>query len=149
MFINNDYAKRWVNGSLGEVVDYREGYDDEAETSYTILKIKLENGKTVEVSPYTWSISKYLFKGNRFVREEIGSFTQIPLRLAWAITIHKSQGKTFDRVKIDLGARSFAHGQTYVALSRCRTLENVKLQRPIRREDILIDNLVSEYYQQF
>lgn len=147
MFINNDSRKRWVNGSIGEVIGQFEEYDEEIDQYYSGLEVRLENKKVVHVAPYTWGISKYKFQGNRFVREEIGSFTQIPLKLAWAITIHKSQGKTFSHVKIDLGHRSFAYGQTYVALSRCRTLENMVLKRPVKQSDILVDNYVVEYFR--
>ncbi|MEZ4982146.1 MAG: helicase C-terminal domain-containing protein [Saprospiraceae bacterium] len=80
--------------------------------------------------------------------EVIGTFSQIPLRLAWAITIHKSQGKTFERVIIDMGKGAFEHGQTYVALSRCKTLEGVILNQPIQMKDILTDFRIVEFYEQ-
>ncbi|OIQ30879.1 MAG: hypothetical protein BM564_01310 [Bacteroidetes bacterium MedPE-SWsnd-G2] len=145
MFINNDAQKRWVNGSIGKIVGVHKLIDPEDQDSYQALKVELENGKIVDVTPNTWEISKYLFKAGRFVREEIGTFTQIPLKLAWAITIHKSQGKTFNKVKIDLGYGSFAHGQTYVALSRCKTLEHIKLAQPILMSDIIVDDMVIDY----
>ena len=77
-----------------------------------------------------------------------GTFTQYPLKLAWAITIHKAQGKTFDRAVIDLGRGAFEHGQTYVALSRCRTLEGIVLKEKLRMEDILVDPRIVEFYEQ-
>jgi len=147
MFLNNDLHKRWVNGTIGKVISYKEEIDEDTNEPYQLLEVQLEDKAIVSVSPHTWGISKYLFKSGRFTREEIGSFTQIPLKLAWAITIHKSQGKTFDKVRIDLGRGSFAHGQTYVALSRCRTLENIALTQPIRKSDIKIDKIVGEYYE--
>jgi ATP-dependent exoDNAse (exonuclease V) alpha subunit len=79
------------------------------------------------------------------VPKPVGRFTQFPLKLAWAMTIHKSQGKTFDRVKIDLGSGAFAHGQSYVALSRCRTLEGITLLRPLSGRDLLLDPEVREF----
>lgn len=122
MFLNNDPKKRWVNGTIGKVINIVSKIDEEINETYQFVEVELQNGNTTEVLPFTWKISKYKFIRGRFVREEIGTFTQIPLKLAWAITIHKSQGKTFNKVKINLGAGSFAHGQTYVALSRSKTL---------------------------
>ena len=78
----------------------------------------------------------------------VGTFTQYPIKLAWAITIHKSQGKTFDKVIIDLGSGAFEHGQTYVALSRCRTLEGIVLRQPLRPRDVMVDDKVVTYYEQ-
>lgn len=148
MFLNNDFQKRWVNGTIGKILDYKEEFDEESNESFKFLEVELEDKSIVQVTPFTWEISKYLFKTGRFTREEIGSFTQIPIKLAWAITIHKSQGKTFDHVKIDLGSGSFTHGQTYVALSRCRTLENIVLAKPIRKSDIIIDKVVVDYFNE-
>ncbi len=141
MFVNNDPGRRWVNGSIGKIIEV----DDFEET----LKIQLSTGKTVKVASYTWEISKYVLKGNKFEREAIGSFMQFPVKLAWAITIHKSQGKTFDKVVIDLGKRSFAHGQTYVAFSRCRTLDGIVLKRPVRKNDILLNQDVQRFLENF
>jgi len=148
MFLNNDFQKRWVNGTIGKIISCQDAIDEETNESYKFLEVELEDEKIVTVTPHTWGISKYLFKAGRFTREEIGTFTQIPLKLAWAITIHKSQGKTFDKVRIDLGSGSFAHGQTYVALSRCRTLENIELSKPIKQSDIIIDSVVVDYFKE-
>ncbi|MFN5236625.1 MAG: ATP-binding domain-containing protein, partial [Bacteroidota bacterium] len=79
--------------------------------------------------------------------EVVGSFSQFPLKLAWAITIHKSQGKTFDKVIIDLAGGAFEHGQLYVALSRCRTLEGIVLRKPIRPADVITDERVVDFYE--
>jgi ATP-dependent exoDNAse (exonuclease V) alpha subunit len=145
MFINNDQDGKWVNGSIGEIIEHFKDTDPESGEYIDGLRVKLDTGKTVFVTPYTWDISRYNFKANKFVREEIGSFTQIPLKLAWAITIHKSQGKTFNHVAIDLERGSFAHGQTYVALSRCTSMEGLILKRPIQKSDIILDPKVLEF----
>lgn len=145
MFLNNHPEKKWANGTIGKVINITHKIDEEINESYKCVEVELENGKITEVLPFTWEISKYKFKKGRFVREEIGTFTQLPIKLAWAITIHKSQGKTFNNVKINLGERSFAHGQTYVALSRCKTLSNISLSRPILKSDIIIDKSVIEF----
>lgn len=145
MFINNESKRRWVNGTIGKVVHIGTKIDKESGEQYQYVQVELENGEQVEVSPFTWEISKYIFKAGRFVREQIGTFTQIPLKLAWAITIHKSQGKTFNRIHIDLGNGSFAHGQTYVALSRCTKLKGITLAKAIKQSDIIIDKSVIEF----
>lgn len=145
MFINNDFKKRWVNGTIGKVVSHKKVFDEEIGKQVDALEVLLENDKTVEVRPHTWELSKYSFKEGKFMREQIGHFTQIPLKLAWAITIHKSQGKTFDNVVIDLGWGSFAHGQTYVALSRCTSLEGLVLKQDLRKSDIIVDEAVRNF----
>jgi ATP-dependent exoDNAse (exonuclease V) alpha subunit len=146
IFLNNDSTRRWVNGTIGKVKGLSEEIDGETDVAYSALEVELESGKTVMVTPHKWEISKYIFKLGRFTREEIGTFTQIPVKLAWAITIHKSQGKTFEKVKIDLGAGSFAHGQTYVALSRCTSLENIILSKPLSKSDVITDRIVVDYF---
>ncbi|MEM9849310.1 MAG: helicase C-terminal domain-containing protein, partial [Bacteroidota bacterium] len=96
-----------------------------------------------------WEILRYKMGENGKIESQVvGTFTQYPLRLAWAITIHKSQGKTFDRVIIDLGKGAFEHGQTYVALSRCRTLEGIVLRHPLKWSDIKTDERIVSYYEQ-
>ncbi len=145
MFVNNDSLGRWVNGTIGQIT----GFDNSPEEEKVLVKIS--EGPVVDVSSHTWDRYKYYFDaGSRSLdQEKVGSFTQIPLRLAWAITIHKSQGKTFDRVKIDLGRGSFASGQTYVALSRCRTFEGITLQKPIKPSDIRLDWRVQKFLTGF
>ncbi|MCF7831089.1 AAA family ATPase [Candidatus Gracilibacteria bacterium] len=145
MFIYNDPERKWVNGTIGRVVNICEEYNEELDEMESFLIIEKTDGDRVEVRPYTWEISKYVFDKGEFKREQIGSFTQIPLKLAWAITIHKSQGKTFEKVIIDLGKGSFAHGQTYVALSRCTSLEGIVLRRPFRPSDVIMDRRVEEF----
>lgn len=142
MFLNNDPQKRWVNGTLGIVLDFDINEDGEK----TVM-VELENGETVEVGPYTWEIFKYKYddKTKKIETETVGEFTQIPLKLAWAVTVHKSQGKTFDKVMIDLSTGTFAHGQTYVALSRCTSLEGIFLKHPIQKKHILMDRRIVNF----
>ncbi len=145
MFLKNDPERQFVNGTIGKVIDLK---DD-------LIKVRITNQKgtkeTIEVGKADWEILKYTTKKDtpsEISSEVIGTFSQYPLRLAWAITIHKSQGKTFDRVIIDLGSGSFEHGQTYVALSRCRTLEGIVLKQAIRQRDIMVDERIVEFYEQ-
>lgn len=143
MFIKNDPDRRFVNGTIGKVTDLK----DDAIT----VAIEETNGqqRTVEVERMDWEILKYKPSDKdpaQIDTETVGTFTQFPLKLAWAVTIHKSQGKTFDRVIIDLGRGAFEHGQTYVALSRCRTLEGIVLRQPLHPRDIRTDERVVEFY---
>ena len=112
----------------------------------TTVKVRLHDShKLVRVQPYTWEIFRYKKDGEHITSESVGSFTQFPFRLAWAITIHKSQGKTFQNVEIDLGRGAFSAGQVYVALSRCTSLEGITLTRPLRAKDILTDYRIFEF----
>lgn len=137
MFVQNDPQRRWVNGTIGEILEIDE-FD-------SVLQVRTNEGKNVEVELFVWEISRYVFRNGKFEREPIGKFKQLPVKLAWAITIHKSQGKTFEKVVIDLGRGSFAHGQTYVAFSRCRTLEGIVLKRPVRKSDVRMDYAVQKF----
>ncbi len=147
MFLNNDSAGRWVNGTLGVVKEIHHAGSGEIEEVIVVT----EKGTTVEVTPHTWEIFEYHYnQGQRSLESNtLGSFTQFPLRLAWAVTIHKSQGKTFDRVIIDIGRGTFAHGQMYVALSRCRTLEGLTLCQEIQKRHIIMDWKVVKFLTQF
>lgn len=144
MFTRNDSEGAFVNGTLGEVVDmYAEG-----------VKVRVINDKNeesiIEVAPVTWEMYKYgePKPGSQEIpREVVGSFTQLPLRLAWAVTIHKSQGQTFDRMHLDMSGGMFEHGQLYVALSRCRTLDGITLSHPVTMRDIHLDEQVVDFYQ--
>ncbi|MFH8080340.1 MAG: DEAD/DEAH box helicase [Candidatus Aenigmatarchaeota archaeon] len=142
MLLNNDNLGRWINGSLGRVVEVIKK-DDEND----LIKVELFDGKTFEVSPYTWNIYEAFFdETNECIDYKvIGSFIQYPMKLAWAITIHKSQGKTFDKVIIDVGRGAFAPGQIYVALSRCKSLDGIVLKKPIRKSDIIVDWRISHF----
>ena len=141
MLLNNDPSRRWVNGTIG-VIKERDT-DNEGEV---FLRIELEeSGRTVRLFPYKWEVYRFTVENNRIKSEAAGSFTQYPFRLAWAVTIHKSQGKTYDRVILDLGRGAFAPGQLYVGLSRCRTFEGLVLKRPVRRHDLKTDRRVIRY----
>ena len=137
MFVNNDALGQWANGTIGKITQMEE---DE-------VWVQIHNGKEVCVTENTWDMYQYFFdkKSKTLTQESIGSFTQIPVKLAWAITIHKSQGKTFENVIIDLGRGSFAHGQTYVALSRCTTFEGLILKKRVKPSDIRLDSRVKEF----
>ncbi len=138
MMLNNDSAKRWVNGTLATI----------AHLDSDEVWVKIDD-EVYPLQPVTWEKFAYAFDNaaGKITETVQGSFSQYPLKLAWAMTIHKAQGKTFDRVNIDLGGGAFAHGQTYVALSRCRTLEGISLRQPIRPRDIMLDRDVVEFYR--
>ena len=144
MCVANDAAGRFVNGTLGWVTDFKQG-DDENEPS---VVVDLDEGKTVSITPHIWTIyrSSYDRESRTLNQERLGSYSQIPLKLAWAVTIHKSQGKTFDQVTIDLGRGAFASGQTYVALSRCRSFEGLHLVKPVNLMDIRVDDAIVKYF---
>jgi ATP-dependent exoDNAse (exonuclease V) alpha subunit len=142
MMLNNDSGGRWVNGTLGIIKSIVKSLKSDTD----IIYVQMETGKTEEVEPYKWELFKY--KWNEELKqidtEKAGSFSQYPLKLAWAVTIHKSQGKTFDNVMIDLGCGAFAPGQLYVALSRCKTINGISLIRPVRKSDVLVDDKIGQ-----
>jgi ATP-dependent exoDNAse (exonuclease V) alpha subunit len=136
MMIRNDPSGRWVNGSLGVVQGLGE--------SDAYVKIA---GETHRVSQQAWEKFRYEFDATSksVSRSVVGSFKQLPLRLAYATTIHKSQGMTLDKVYIDFDRGMFAHGQAYVAFSRCRSLEGLELSRELRPRDIIIDRSAFDF----
>ena len=144
IFTKNDKEKRWVNGTIGIVtgIDREEG----------IIGVVDEDGNEYDVAEEVWENMRYTFdeKEQKIVEELLGTFVQFPLRLAWAITVHKSQGLTFRQVKIDFsGGGAFAGGQTYVALSRCTSLKGITLEEPIRRTDIFVRPEVVSFAQRY
>ncbi|MCK5490476.1 MAG: WYL domain-containing protein [Candidatus Pacebacteria bacterium] len=146
MLLNNDSKGRWINGSIGKVMGTGEGENED-----DVVFVELEDGGVVEVGTYNWTIFKYVYndKTNALETEESGSFIQYPLKLAWSLTIHKSQGKTFDKAIIDVGRGTFAFGQMYVALSRCVSLEGLVLKKPIEKRHIFIDWKVVEFVTKY
>ena len=140
MLVNNDYMGRWINGTLGEI---KSVHDEDYENAF--LKVKLMDGTLVDVTRHTWEIFNFKVENDRLVPEVVGSFCQFPVRLAWAVTIHKSQGKTFTRAIIDMGRGAFAHGQTYVALSRCTGIDGIVLTKPIKKQHVLLDRRIVKF----
>lgn len=139
MFVKNDSEENWVNGSLGEI----------QAVSATGAIVKLDHGAIVSVEAQEWQQLEYWYDddADEIRQKVVGRFKQLPLQLAWAVTIHKSQGLTFDRVHVQLGRGAFAPGQTYVALSRCRTMEGMTLESPIGAGDLRCDTRVAEFMQ--
>jgi ATP-dependent DNA helicase PIF1 len=137
MMVKNDPHKRWVNGTLGVIQHVA---DDSIKISF--------GDKTYTIEESTWEKLEYEYdrENGRIETVVIGSFRQYPIKLAWAITIHKSQGKTFEKVIIDLGYGAFAHGQAYVALSRCRRFDGIYLKTPLRHSDVIIDPRVRDFH---
>jgi ATP-dependent DNA helicase PIF1 len=139
MMLNNDPEERWVNGTIGKITALAKRDNGD------VIIAEMAEGETVEITPYTWEIFRFFTTGGQLQSEVIGRFRQFPLMLAWAVTIHKSQGKTFDRVVVDLGRGTFAHGQTYVALSRCTSLEGLVLKKPLLKQHVRVDFRVMKF----
>lgn len=141
VFIKNDPDKRWVNGTIGRVTTL----------AADLLEVKLENGAIYTLTPEKWSNIKYTYdsRTKKIEEEELGSFTQYPVKLAWALTVHKSQGLTFNNVIIDIGRGAFAGGQTYVALSRCRSFDGLTLKSTVADRDIFVNPTIINFSHTF
>lgn len=137
MMLNNDGKKRWINGDVGKITKIED----------RSVFVELSDGRKEIVAPYVWQRVRYFY--NEFEghidSEAAGSFTQYPLKLAWAVTIHKGQGKTFDKVIVDFGRGTFASGQSYVALSRCTSLNGLVLKTPLEQRHIFTDRRIKEF----
>lgn len=143
IFIKNDFDRRWVNGTI----DIISGFDPFEETLYVIT----DDGKECDVKRESWRNIRYKYNEEKkqIEEEELGTFTQYPIRLAWAITIHKSQGLTFSRAVIDFTGGVFAGGQAYVALSRCTSLEGIQLKKPVSRADVFVRPEIIGFAERF
>lgn len=141
VFVRNDREKRWVNGTIGKI---SQAADD-------LLEVELENGERHIVDPEVWEniVYKYDEGTKRVIEKIIGTFTQYPIRLAWALTVHKSQGLTFKNVVIDVGRGAFSGGQTYVALSRCTSLEGISMRSSINQRDVFVSPAIIEFSRRF
>ena len=141
MMVNNDAEGRWVNGSIGTIESLKRQRGEE-----DVLRVRLrDQDELVEVERHTWELVRFALEDGRIVTEPAGRFMQMPFRLAWAVTIHKSQGKTFDHVIVDLERGAFAAGQTYVALSRCTSFEGIVLRQRIDRRSIRVDRRIRQF----
>ena len=137
MTLKNDPGGKWVNGDIGTVEKLLDAS----------VRIRFEDGRVEEVVGDTWEMVRYEYDElhDQLESEVVGKYTQIPIKLAWAVTIHKSQGKTFDTAIIDFGKGTFAHGQAYVALSRVRSLQCITLKNPLRAQDVRIDERIRDF----
>jgi len=141
MFTKNDSQKRWVNGTIGVV----------KRIPKDAIQVQVASGTgdmTYETQRATWESLAFYYneQEQKVVTKVIGTYHQFPLMLAWAVTIHKGQGKTLENVLVDLGSGAFAHGQVYVALSRCRSLKDITLKSPIVSSDVICDIRVKRFY---
>ena len=140
MLLRNDPDRRWVNGTIARI--------SRLETDRVFVEV---DGREHEIEQASWEQRRYAYdqEAQKIVESVAGTFKQFPVRLAWALTIHKAQGLTLDKVYIDLGRGTFAHGQAYVALSRCRSLEGMALARRLTPRDILFDPAIMDYRRLF
>ncbi|MDN4471906.1 AAA family ATPase [Demequina sp. SYSU T00b26] len=139
MLLNNDPLDRWANGTLGRILELTKDRDG------PVVHVGLREGVTVHVRPHTWEITRPVASGGAVRHEVVGRFTQLPMKLAWAITIHKSQGQTLHRVVVDLTGGTFANGQLYVALSRCTSLDGLVLRRDVLPRDLKTDGRIRRF----
>ncbi|OBF33074.1 AAA family ATPase [Mycobacterium sp. ACS1612] len=139
MMLNNDQSDRWVNGTIGRVIGV--DYDRYG----AVVEVEFADGSCADVTPYTWDATRPVVSGGSLSREVIGSYTQLPFKLAWAITIHKAQGQTLERLVVDLSGGMFSTGQLYVALSRCTSLAGLVLKRPVLPKDLRTDRRIARF----
>ncbi|WP_158726615.1 AAA family ATPase [Tomitella fengzijianii] len=139
MMLTNDQSDRWVNGTIGRIVDA------EWTERGCLVAVQFPGGDVAEVAAYRWEVTRPVVDGGGLRHEVIGSFTQLPFKLAWAITIHKSQGQTLDRLVVDLTGGTFATGQLYVALSRCTSMDGLVLTRPMFPKDLKTDRRILRF----
>jgi ATP-dependent DNA helicase PIF1 len=139
MMLNNEQGGRWVNGTIGRIVDIDE------DRYGLVVAIEFPDGECEEVTPYTWEATRPVVDGGTLRREVVGTFSQLPFKLAWAITIHKSQGQTLDRLIVDLTGGMFSTGQLYVALSRCTSMNGLVLKRPVLPKDLKVDRRIARF----
>lgn len=139
MMLTNEQTGRWVNGTLGRVTAIVEDEDGR------VVSVQMRGGRTEHVRTHVWEITRPRVEGGSLVHDVVGTFEQLPMKLAWAITIHKSQGQTLDRVVVDLTGGTFANGQLYVALSRCTSLDGLVLKRDVIPRDLKTDQRVRRY----
>ncbi len=140
MMLNNDHKKRYVNGSMGVIEAIKTINDQET------LSIRLQDGDRIaNVTQFVWEVVRFKIEDQEIISEPVGTFSQFPIRLAWAVTIHKSQGKTFERVILDIGKNTFAAGQIYVGLSRATSFEGIVLKTPIYKHHIRSDARIYKF----
>lgn len=146
MLLNNDSMGRWINGSIGRVIGI-----EKTKGEPDAIQVELQDGETVDVGPYTWGMYEFHYdkKARTVISDVVGTFTQYPLKLAWAVTIHKGQGMTFEKVIVDIGKGTFSHGQLYVALSRCTSLKGIVLKKPIAQRHIFMDWRVVDFVTKY
>lgn len=144
MMLRNDPQRRYVNGTIGKITHL-------SDQEIKVFIYQEDEELTVNLERETWEMIKYSYddKDKSIKSDVIGSFEQWPLMLAWAMTIHKSQGKTFQKVFLDMGSGAFEYGQTYVALSRCTSLSGLQLKRPLKPSDVMTDERITDFYNEW
>ncbi|MGW4091708.1 AAA family ATPase [Nocardia sp. NPDC004750] len=139
MLLTNDSSNRWVNGTIGRIAGHGVDRGD------PVVTVELPDGREVEIGPHPWEVTRPVFESGVLRHQVIGTYTQLPFRLAWAITIHKSQGQTLDRLVVDLSGGTFADGQLYVALSRCTSMDGLVLRRSVQPRDLKVDQRIRRF----
>ena len=141
IFIRNDKEGRWVNGTLGKISRLDESG----------IEVELENGESYNLEQEIWENVQYSYdeKEKKVIENVVGTFRQYPIKPAWALTVHKSQGLTFNNIVIDFAGGAFSSGQTYVALSRCTSLEGITLLKPLSQRDIIVNTAIVDFSHQF